>query len=112
TAAKLFKMNFTVGINQLSSEVPEDFSLSQNYPNPFNPTTKIKFEIQKASDVKLVVYNSLGKEISTLVNKKLNAGTYETDFSGAAYNSGIYFYRLFISGEKNFIETKKMILTK
>lgn len=112
TAARLLKMNFTVGINQLSSEVPEDFSLSQNYPNPFNPTTKIRFEIQKTSEVKLVVYNSLGKEISTLVNQNLNAGTYETDFDGADYNSGVYFYRLFVNGDKSFTETRKMILTK
>ena len=112
TAAKLFKMNFSVGINQLSSEVPEDFSLSQNFPNPFNPSTKIRFDIQKASNVKLVVYNSLGKEISTLVNENLNAGTYETDFNGAGYNSGVYFYKLFINGENRFIETKKMILEK
>ena len=109
---RIFKNEYTVGINNISTAVPEKYSLSQNYPNPFNPTTKIRFEIQKDSEVKLVVYNSLGKEISTLVNKNLNAGTYETDFNGEGHSSGVYFYKLFISGEKNFIETRKMILTK
>lgn len=110
--AGIFINEYTVGIKNISSAVPEKYSLSQNYPNPFNPETKIRFEIQKASEVKLVVYNSIGKEISTLVNENLNAGTYETDFSGAAFSSGVYFYKLFISGEKSFVETRKMILTK
>ena len=109
---KIYKTSYTVGIKNLSSAIPENFTLHQNYPNPFNPSTKIRFDIQKASDVKLVVYNSLGKEISTLVNERLNAGTYETDFNAADYNSGVYFYKLFISGEQSFVETRKMILTK
>lgn len=109
---RIYKNEYTVGINNISSAIPEKYSLSQNYPNPFNPSTKIRFEIQKASDVKLVVYNTIGKEISTLVNENLNAGTYETEFNGAAYNSGVYFYKLFVNGEKNIIETRKMILTK
>ena len=112
SGSRIFSMDFKVGIKSVSTIVPENFSLSQNYPNPFNPSTKIRFEIQKASDVKMIVYNSLGKKISTLVNENLNAGTYETDFNGAGYNSGVYFYKLFVSGEKNFIETRKMILTK
>ena len=102
------------GIEKISSDIPENFELFQNYPNPFNPTTKIKFEIpsdvkREMSDLKLVVYDILGKEITTLVNEQLQPGTYEVTFDGSNYPSGIYFYKL-IAG--NFIETKKMLLIK
>lgn len=75
-----------------------DFHLYQNYPNPFNPSTKIKYSISSASKVKLIVYNLLGKEIATLVDRNQNAGTYEVDFNPSQISgglpSGIYFYRL------------------
>ena len=96
-------------VNQISSEIPERFSLYQNYPNPFNPTTNIKFDIQKTSPTKLVVYDALGREVATLVNEELKAGSYQTDWDGNNYTSGVYFYKL-ISGD--FVETKKMVLVK
>ncbi|MBK8553736.1 MAG: T9SS type A sorting domain-containing protein [Ignavibacteria bacterium] len=82
-----------------ASFVAEKFSLSQNYPNPFNPVTVISYSIPsdvrgQASDVKLVVYNNLGKEIITLVNEKQNAGSYAVDFNGEGLPSGVYFYKL------------------
>ena len=86
-----------------------DYSLSQNYPNPFNPTTKIKFDIPRVSNVKVTVYNITGKEISILVNKKLSPGSYEVEFNGYNYSSGIYFYRL---ETNDFIQINKMILLK
>jgi len=97
------------GINNISSEIPDDFSLSQNYPNPFNPMTKIKFQVPNSGFVKLVVFDMLGKEVATLVNEELNVGTYDYEWSGINLPSGIYFYRL-EAGHFNL--TKKMILIK
>jgi photosystem II stability/assembly factor-like uncharacterized protein len=98
-----------VGITQSNSEIPERFSLSQNYPNPFNPSTKIQFDVPKSSYVKLAVYDMLGREVSSLVNQQLQAGTYEYEFNAATLNSGIYFYKI---STDNFSEIKKMILIK
>ncbi|MDQ3022093.1 MAG: T9SS type A sorting domain-containing protein [Bacteroidota bacterium] len=97
------------GINITSSEIPEKFSLEQNYPNPFNPSTVIRYSLIENSFTSLVVYDVLGNEVATLVNEKLNAGSYSVDFDGANYPSGIYYYRL-ESG--SFSEVKKMILLK
>lgn len=113
----IYKKSYTVSVNNVSSEIPESFSLEQNYPNPFNPVTKIKFRVNQTSDVKLVIYNSIGKEISTPVNQKLNAGTYETEFNAASLNSGVYFYKIISQtsdGNRafHFTETKKMMLIK
>ena len=100
---------YYTGINQLSNEIPKGFTLHQNYPNPFNPTTKIRFELSKASIVRLTVYDVLGKEITTLVSEKLSSGSYEVDWNATGYTSGVYFYRL---ETKDFSETKKMLLVK
>ncbi len=100
------------GINPISSEIPSQFSLSQNYPNPFNPSTKIKFQIPASGTVAqtyLYVYDMLGREVSELVNQKLQPGTYEVEWDASDYPSGVYFYKL-SNGE--FVETKKMVLLK
>ena len=86
-----------------------NFTLNQNYPNPFNPSTKIKYTIPNVGNVRLNVFNVLGKEIATLVNEEKSAGKYEVEFNAANLPSGIYFYQL-QSG--SFVETKKMILLK
>jgi hypothetical protein len=106
-----YKCNPTgnVGITNVNSEIPNEYKLKQNYPNPFNPTTKIKFDIPKSSNVKLTVYDITGKEISILVNEKISPGSYETEFNGDKYASGIYFYRL---ETPDFFQTKKMLLIK
>jgi len=96
-------------VNQISSEIPERYSLYQNYPNPFNPTTNIKFNIPKSSYVKLTIYDILGKEITTLVNEKLNVGSYEVGWNGSGYPSGVYYYKLIT---EEFADTKKMVLLK
>ncbi len=85
-----------VGIRNISSEIPDNFNLSQNYPNPFNPVTKIKFDIAANSvgQTFLSVYDLAGREIQTLVNEKLNPGTYEVSFDGRNLASGVYFYKL------------------
>jgi hypothetical protein len=98
-----------MGITQTSEEVPEKFILGQNYPNPFNPETKINFSIPNSMAVKITVSDILGKQVAMLVNEKLNAGTYTTDWNASGYPSGVYFYRL---EAENFSEVKKMILVK
>jgi len=111
---KAWSLNFVIGLNPLgiqtvNSEVPANFSLSQNYPNPFNPVTNIKFQLPNAGFVKLTVFDMLGREIETLVNENLNAGTYNADWNAANYSSGIYFYKL---ETVDFSEIKKMVLVK
>ncbi|MEO8664899.1 MAG: T9SS type A sorting domain-containing protein [Ignavibacteria bacterium] len=98
-----------VGINQISTVVPEQYNLYNNYPNPFNPSTIIKFDISKSDLVNLKIYNMLGEEVATLVDRRLDAGTYEVDFRAGSFASGIYFYRL---QTKDFVQTKRMVLTK
>ncbi|MFZ4591449.1 MAG: YCF48-related protein [Ignavibacteria bacterium] len=98
-----------VGVSNNENEVPLKYSLSQNYPNPFNPSTNIKFDVLSLSSVKIIVYDMIGREIQTLVNTKLTAGTYETTFDGSKLNSGVYFYKMVTN---DFTLTKKMLLIK
>lgn len=107
--AKVYKRTFSVGVNQISSEIPKGFNLSQNYPNPFNPTTKIKFALPQSSFVKLVIYDALGKEIETLISKQLSTGSYEADWNASKQTCGVYFYTITANG---FTDTKKMLLVK
>jgi photosystem II stability/assembly factor-like uncharacterized protein len=100
---------FTEIINH-SSNIPKICELKQNYPNPFNAVSSIKYQVSKSSNVKLIVYDLLGKEIVTLVNERKNSGLYEVKFNGANLSSGIYFYTLFVNGM--IVDTKKMILLK
>lgn len=91
-----------------------NFSLEQNYPNPFNPSTTIKYSIpsdanRESSIVSLKVFDILGREVTTLVNKQQNAGNYEVTFDASNLNSGVYFYKL-TSG--SFSESRKMLLVK
>lgn len=91
------------------NESVKDFSLKQNYPNPFNPETKISFTINQKRFTSLKVYDSMGKLVSELVNKEMEAGNYSFSFSGQNLSSGIYFYQLKAG---NFFDTKKMMLIK
>ena len=102
-------------VNTISTNIPEKYSLSQNYPNPFNPSTVISFSLPVDSKVLIKVYDVMGKEVATLVNERLQAGSYATTFdarqggSSRGLNSGVYFYRLTTEG---FSETKRMVLIK
>jgi hypothetical protein len=103
-----------VGIQSVGAEIPIHSSLFQNYPNPFNPQTKIKFDIPsnvkgQTSNVKLIIYDLLGREVTTLVDEELKPGTYEVDWDCSNYSSGVYFYKIITEG---FVETKKMVLMK
>jgi hypothetical protein len=90
-------------------QLPKSFAISQNYPNPFNPGTTIYFELPRSSHVSLKVYNTLGQEVSTLVNESKPAGVYTVHFNASALASGVYLYRLQTTG---FVQTKKMLLMK
>ena len=106
---KIYITPKTVSINNISSAVPDNFDLSQNYPNPFNPSTKIKFSIPENTFVNLSVYDDLGRELTNLVSSDLGAGSYEVDWDGSGFSSGVYYYKF----ETNlFSETKKMFLLK
>jgi hypothetical protein len=96
-------------LHNSGKETPSSYSLGQNYPNPFNPSTNVKFSIVKAGDVKIVVYDIQGREVTTMVNERLNAGTYEVRFDGSMLTSGVYFYKLLSEG---FTETRRMLLIK
>ena len=113
-------------VNEPIKNVQNNFSLGQNYPNPFNPATTINYSIPQITHpsrfapsplerglrgmlVKLKVYDILGREVATLVNKKQKPGNYKVIFDGSKLSSGVYYYRLRAG---NFIETKKMILLK
>jgi photosystem II stability/assembly factor-like uncharacterized protein len=103
-----------IGIQPISTEVPKQFSLGQNYPNPFNPGTKIRFSLPFPSkggvqEVRLIIYDVLGREITTLVNEQLKAGIYEVSWDASNFPSGVYFYKL---QTDNYTESKKMILVK
>lgn len=103
-----------IGISNNSNEIPLKYKLYQNYPNPFNPTTKIRASLAPSKggkqDVKLVIYDVLGKEVTTLAKDKLNAGTYEFDWNASNYPSGVYFYSLIVDNVS--VETKRMVLLK
>lgn len=89
--------------------IPKTYALFQNYPNPFNPTTTIQFDVIKQGNVTLKVYNILGEEVATVVDKVMPAGRQRVTFNGARFASGVYFYRL---GVNKFVATKKLLLLK
>lgn len=107
-----------IGIQPISSEIPQSFSLSQNYPNPFNPVTKIKFQAPLSpleggmQEVSLKIFDVLGKEVAIVFTSpwgRIGGATYEAEWDASNYPSGVYFYKL-TAGD--YSETKKMVLIK
>jgi len=90
-------------------ELPNTYRLYQNYPNPFNPVTKIKYGLPKNGNVKLTVYDELGKEVAVLADGYTQANTYEAEFNATNLPSGVYYYKLDADG---FSDSKKMIIIK
>jgi hypothetical protein len=88
---------------------PTDFKLNQNYPNPFNPSTTISFSIPRAANVSLTVFNQIGEKIDELVNRGLEAGSYDYTWDASKQSSGIYFYEL---KTNEFKSIRKMTLIK
>ncbi|SMO38346.1 Por secretion system C-terminal sorting domain-containing protein [Gracilimonas mengyeensis] len=91
------------------SMLPTEFTLAQNYPNPFNPTTNIRYSVPELTDVRLEIYDLLGRKVQTLVNSKQSAGWYVYDWNASHLASGIYFYRLQAG---KHVQTKKLTLIK
>ena len=96
-------------INDIKNQIPKSFKLEQNYPNPFNPTTTISYLIPKASFVTLTIYDVLGKEVKTLVNKFQSVGKYNVTFNASNLSSGVYIYSIKAG---NFSVSKKLVLMK
>jgi len=97
------------GVKEKSAPVARSYSLDQNYPNPFNPSTIISYSIPKSENVKLTVYNLLGKQIAVLVNARQEAGQHTVTFNASNLASGMYFYKLESAGT---VMAKKMMLLK
>jgi len=114
---KLFSIGkLTVVVNDDLGFTPNEFKLEQNYPNPFNPSTTIKYSIPTvetrrgvSQHVTLKIYDILGREVATLVNKEQKPGNYEVKFDASQLTSGLYFYKIATSG---FAQSKKMILIR
>lgn len=99
------------GITTGNEEVNVEYKIKllQNYPNPFNPVTTISFELPNSSFVRLSVFNQLGQEVLTILNKEMMAGEHHVSLDGSSLSSGIYFYRLFTADHQI---AKKMLLIK
>jgi len=100
--------------SMLLKAIPEEFTLHQNYPNPFNPITTIQYDLPKASHVRLIIYDIMGREVATIINTEMNAGYQSIIWNtrnnyGKPVSAGIYFYHL---QTNDFVKTKKMVLVK
>jgi len=98
-----------IGIISQSNSEANQYSLSQNYPNPFNPSTRILFTIPEAGNVKLTLYDALGRLMKTLLNEHKSRGMYEFELDASDLSSGVYFYKL---EAPNYSNSKKMLLIK
>jgi hypothetical protein len=96
-------------VSERTAGIAQEFMLSQNYPNPFNPRTGIRYQVSGVSDVKLVVYDLLGREVTVLANERKAPGSYEVTFDASAFASGVYLYQMTAG---NFVQTRKMVVVK
>jgi len=108
------KYELVLDVDEDEANLPDQYQLSQNYPNPFNPTTEILVSLPQATDANLIVYNSVGQEVATLIDNRLSPGEHVvqwdgTDRSGQQVATGVYYYRL---AAGDYIETKKMMMLK
>jgi hypothetical protein len=100
---------FTVSVDEQNEVSTEEFKLAQNYPNPFNSSTIITYAIPYQSEVSLVIYNTLGKEVATLVREQKDANVYQVVWNSGNVANGLYLYQLKAG---SFTETKKLLLLK
>jgi hypothetical protein len=98
-----------VAVEDWDSTVPSQYKLAQNFPNPFNPNTNIQFQIPRDGHVTISVYNLLGEQVATLVDRNMKSGMHHVTFDAAQFSSGIYFYKIQAS---DFTQVKKMMLMK
>jgi len=97
------------GVESAVGQTPESYALHQNYPNPFNPTTVINYDLLVGGNVSLKVYDLLGREVATLVDSRMEAGSHQVTFDASRLTSGIYFYRLQAG---TFVASRKLALLK
>lgn len=93
----------------IESVIPEKDILARNYPNPFNPSTRIEFALNSPKNVRLDIFDSIGRRVETLINGRLNEGIHFVDFDGSGLSSGVYFYRIRTNDQTL---TQKMVLVK
>jgi hypothetical protein len=101
--------DFLESTNPVSPSLPRSYALYQNFPNPFNPVTTIAFDLPQSGNVTLRVFDLLGREVTTLVNGKVAAGTHAIDFDASALPSGLYIYRLTAG---TFQQSRKLVLLR
>jgi hypothetical protein len=101
--------DFTTSVEYIEDQIPLDYRLEQNYPNPFNPSTTIRFSIPERKNVRLSVYDLLGREVAVLINEEMDTGWYSIVYQAEGLASGIYIYRIQTGP---FISTKRFILLK
>ncbi len=109
TSDNSFTILGPVAVNPENNKLPVSFQLMQNYPNPFNPTTNFGFRISEFGFVSIKVYDVLGREVKTLVNEEIPAGSYKVIFDAGDLSSGVYFYKMQAG---SFTDTKKFILLR
>jgi hypothetical protein len=114
STARLFSTGTSLAVDEVA-EVPKAYGLSQNYPNPFNPSTKISYDVPKTSQVKIVIYDVLGRVVATLVDGVQAASKYTVDWNASNVATGVYFYRMTaksVDGSGDFTSVRKLLLMK
>ena len=115
STARLFSTGTVLGVVDELAGIPEAFNLMQNYPNPFNPSTNIRYDVPTSAKVKIVIYDILGREVSTLMDGVQVAGRYVTTWNASGLATGVYIYRMEASpqdGSSIFTSVKKLLLVK
>ncbi|MFH0988431.1 MAG: YCF48-related protein [bacterium] len=107
-SSTIYTAGAAVGVEPVSASLPVAFTLHQNYPNPFNPSTTIRFDVPVSGDVRLTVYDLLGRYIATLLDSRIAAGSYQVMFHAAGIPSGVYLYSIEMGG-KTFSRTMTVI---
>lgn len=103
------RVSGSTGVEAMTRDIPLRYELHQNYPNPFNPTTVVSYQLPVFSEVRLVVYDILGREVNTLVNARQSPGRYTVRFDASSLASGLYFYRLEAG---SYTQVMKMVVLK
>jgi hypothetical protein len=108
------KVDLSLGNDENEDNLPTTYELAQNFPNPFNPSTMISVTLPRSGEMELVVFNSTGQQVKTLLAGVLAAGEHSvewngTDDTGRPVATGVYYYRL---AANDFVQTKKMMLLK
>jgi hypothetical protein len=121
---KNYAFQIVTPVGVVDKRLPTAFGLEQNYPNPFNPNSDIRYQIAELSNVRLAVYDVLGREVAVLVNEKKGPGTYQVRFEASTLPSGVYFYRIQVrpsdsvlgrdsrDGAGSYTETKRLLLIR